>query len=693
MYIKRIELTGYSSYKDYTCIDMPGGIIGIVGVINGETAKSNGAGKTSLVMAINYALYGEGDFDKMDELKNRHSENMSVRLSFDLNGTCYVVDRGIDKNKSYLIFLAEGVRIGDSISSAQEEIIKLLGMDYSMFSASIFFEQNNMDKFINVPAETRRKYVDKVIGNERWTQLYKINSKELKDLESNISKQQSELTNIKNTIDINTVLLNKASDIEINITELSKKQQNINDQIAQLKNAASYQVQYATMQANKKLITDQIADSEKQLNELQALLELDKDFDSTFNDLTNQIDQLHLAEQASTSESLLNKQTITDIQNKLSSITTEIAVLTNTKQAITDSLLVLSAGTCVTCLQPINMDLIERENAKKTKELSALAESIDKLVLNKASYNAMLTEINTKQTKVSVDLTKYTNKLFELETLYTSTKSAQTTFIKSRDAAKVSIDKLNLKQSDLKKDLTKLEQDIVVLATKLVDSFDNTSKIETLQQDLLVVTNELNKCQQEIGKLTVISQQTTELTNRYAQLSLEFTDNKVTYDHLSVAVGAFHEIPRQVFSETIKDVEQYANNYIHEIYPHISVKFYEDTDKKNNPLVIACLVDNMYSSYKRLSGGQKTVVNIGLRLGFSKVLMSKAQTQLQFLVLDEPFGSLDEDNRSIIKKVLTSLSSQFNQIFIITHTEDASDFPNVIQVKMDTNYCSSAEVL
>ena len=49
MHLKSIRLENYRKYKDQ-CIEFPTGIIGIVG--------RNGAGKSSLIEAIGWCLYG-----------------------------------------------------------------------------------------------------------------------------------------------------------------------------------------------------------------------------------------------------------------------------------------------------------------------------------------------------------------------------------------------------------------------------------------------------------------------------------------------------------------------------------------------------------------------------------------------------------------------------------------------------------
>ncbi|MCD6461929.1 MAG: SMC family ATPase [Thermoplasmata archaeon] len=71
----------------------------------------------------------------------------------------------------------------------------------------------------------------------------------------------------------------------------------------------------------------------------------------------------------------------------------------------------------------------------------------------------------------------------------------------------------------------------------------------------------------------------------------------------------------------------------------------------------------------RFSGGEEDVANLSLRLAISRVLWERSGERIQFVILDEIFGSQDERRRENIIRVLDSLSNTFRQVFIITHIE------------------------
>ena len=67
---------------------------------------------------------------------------------------------------------------------------------------------------------------------------------------------------------------------------------------------------------------------------------------------------------------------------------------------------------------------------------------------------------------------------------------------------------------------------------------------------------------------------------------------------------------------------------------------------------------------------------------------------MNFIVLDEIFGSQDLGRRNNIFSALAGLSNRFKQIFLITHVEEVKDMlGNVILVKRLEDGTSTAEVV
>jgi exonuclease SbcC len=93
----------------------------------------------------------------------------------------------------------------------------------------------------------------------------------------------------------------------------------------------------------------------------------------------------------------------------------------------------------------------------------------------------------------------------------------------------------------------------------------------------------------------------------------------------------------------------------------------------------------------RFSGGEEDIVNLCLRIAISQVITERSGgSEINFIALDEIFGSQDEERKNNILKALNELTNQFRQIVLITHVEDIKDsLPNSITVREDEHGISS----
>jgi DNA repair protein SbcC/Rad50 len=85
-----------------------------------------------------------------------------------------------------------------------------------------------------------------------------------------------------------------------------------------------------------------------------------------------------------------------------------------------------------------------------------------------------------------------------------------------------------------------------------------------------------------------------------------------------------------------------------------------------------------------ISGGEEDVANLALRLAISQMIAERAGQPLSLLILDEIFGSLDEDRRTAVVDLLRSLADRFPQVILITHIDSVREgFDRVVRVGFD----------
>jgi exonuclease SbcC len=98
-------------------------------------------------------------------------------------------------------------------------------------------------------------------------------------------------------------------------------------------------------------------------------------------------------------------------------------------------------------------------------------------------------------------------------------------------------------------------------------------------------------------------------------------------------------------------------------------------------------------SLARFSGGEADLANLSLRLAISRMLADRSGNDINFLILDEIFGSQDQVRKRNIIATLNRLEKQFHQIVVITHIDDTKDLMNnVITIKELEDGTSTVEL-
>lgn len=96
----------------------------------------------------------------------------------------------------------------------------------------------------------------------------------------------------------------------------------------------------------------------------------------------------------------------------------------------------------------------------------------------------------------------------------------------------------------------------------------------------------------------------------------------------------------------------------------------------------------------RFSGGEADLANLSLRLAISSIIADRTgASPVNILILDEIFGSQDMNRKRSVMAALSKLSTQFRQIFLITHIEEVKDSMNYVVKVEETEDGSSKAAL
>jgi exonuclease SbcC len=137
-------------------------------VLTGE----NGAGKSSLLDAITWVLWGRARAKRDDELIHLGQSEMEVEYTFGLGDGTYRLIRKRDASKrgrsdlSFQVEDAGGWRTltETSLRTTQQKINELMRLDYDTFINSAFLLQGRADEFTTKPPGKRKEILSDILG-------------------------------------------------------------------------------------------------------------------------------------------------------------------------------------------------------------------------------------------------------------------------------------------------------------------------------------------------------------------------------------------------------------------------------------------------------------------------------------------------------------------------------------------------
>ena len=134
-----------------------------------DSGSRNGTGKTTIINALSYALYGQAltNIKRNNLINKTNSKGMLVTLSFDKNNTEYRIERGRSPNilKFYVNNteqIEEDESQGDS-RKTQEAISELLGMSHDMFKHIVALNTYS-EPFLSMRANDQRAIIEQLLG-------------------------------------------------------------------------------------------------------------------------------------------------------------------------------------------------------------------------------------------------------------------------------------------------------------------------------------------------------------------------------------------------------------------------------------------------------------------------------------------------------------------------------------------------
>ena len=159
-----------------------------------DSGSRNGTGKTTIINALSYALYGQAltNIKRNNLINKTNSKGMLVTLHFEKNGQDFRIERGRSPNvlKFYINDQEQDLideSQGDS-RKTQEDINNLLGMSHDMFKHIVALNTYS-EPFLSMRANDQRAIIEQLLGITLLTEKADVLKEKIKETKDTITSE------------------------------------------------------------------------------------------------------------------------------------------------------------------------------------------------------------------------------------------------------------------------------------------------------------------------------------------------------------------------------------------------------------------------------------------------------------------------------------------------------------------------
>ena len=212
--------------------------------------------------------------------------------------------------------------------------------------------------------------------------------------------------------------------------------------------------------------------------------------------------------------------------------------------------------------------------------------------------------------------------------------------------------------------------------------------VEKARNDALKAMQQLNH------ELAETEQRVRHLENARANLErygAEFKEKQALIDRCRSLEKAFGKdgIPALLIEQAVPEIEDQANELLQRLSNgtmtlRMNTQGAYKSKKDEVKETLDIMITDPYGTreYEMFSGGEAFRINFSIRLALSRLLARRAGSRMQTLVIDEGFGSQDDEGRARLAEAITAVQNDFEKILVITHLSELKEkVPSRIEVE------------
>ena len=701
-----LSVKNFLSYQE----DAP--VLDLSGIHLACLCGPNGNGKSALLDAMTWALWGIARGRRQEDLVHFGRRDMQVELVAKSEHQQYRIIRRYLKNRtsSGVTDLQLQILSGDeyksisgsTIAETQQSITNVFGMDYRTFANSVYLVQGKSDNFtISTPIE-RKEVLGKILNLTYYDMLVERSKDKARlsgferdatyrQLES-IETRLQELSGYQNQLDaIKTSLTNINLEIsaqEDSLGMLKAQEKAIrqkNDELIRLqltikqKSELSQNLESRLLENNSRLsrlrtLSDNIPSLEARIIEVKQLLGQTYDHEQ-------HAEQLRLAMQELANNVHLLRVMNDSLKQEGDNLRTKINLFSDQQKE----------SHCPLCKSELSeighknlLDSYDEEIKQKAviyKSNESLSEKDEE---EHSKLKGQLEYLLRKQKEQQV---VNQNLLVKLEADY---KEASTAKSDQEDCASL-ISELTSQLEGNRSDVATLSQELDVLrpAAGALDTL--LSSLSSMES---AYSSNLERRGQLLGKYSLLEEQLAArkpLLDDMASKKLllnRLTEDSQAYGDLAIAFGK-GGIQALLIEASVPLLEQEANLLLSRMTDNrLSLTLETRRAKRSSrdaeqvETLEVYIADELGTrSYELFSGGEKFRINLALRIALSKLIAWRSGSPLTTLFIDEGFGTQDLSGQEKIVEVINSIQEDFQLIIVITHIDEIKEaFPLRIEV-------------
>tara|TARA_B100001287_G_scaffold189034_1_gene159634 strand:+ start:152 stop:1924 length:1773 start_codon:yes stop_codon:yes gene_type:complete len=169
-----------------------------------DAGSRNGTGKTTIINALSYALYGNAltNIKRNNLINKTNSKGMLVTLHFEKNSIDYRIERGRSPNiMKFYINNEEQELIDESQGDSrktQEFINELLGMSHDMFKHVVALNTYT-EPFLSMRTNDQRAIIEQLLGITILSEKAESLKEQIKQTRDAITEENAKITAIQNS--------------------------------------------------------------------------------------------------------------------------------------------------------------------------------------------------------------------------------------------------------------------------------------------------------------------------------------------------------------------------------------------------------------------------------------------------------------------------------------------------------------